>query len=1010
MAARVLALAMMNGSMEEEVMVPFLDWLVEAGYEGVCWHPRDGLLVPYNSRLYWEKLGNLIELAKDRNLDVWHYDEFPFPSGAIGGYVPTHFPASRVRHLAFKEITDKPDRHNLIHLGPGALIALLRYRLDAAGNMVDVRDVTDCTGPHIDTWVWGEWHNLFYTGIHRVREEPHERGVADRFTMVYMPEDEMGDDRLLAVTLETAPGKKSWPGMPDITLPEVTDLFLETVYGHFAEISKEHGIGATPVFQDEVTFYTEMPWNREIEDRLRETWGDGLNLKLAGLYQPKVEGWELARNEYRTACQNAIEANWYARVAAYCREHGLRMTGHLPGEESIIGQTTYMGDAFKNLAHFDIPGYDIISSPTMDDVNRGQETGLKVVQSAAWIAGRKPTFCEVFGAFGFHNDLQGSRTVLAWLAVHGITTIADHSTFTTMFGGRKYDAPPVNNQYTPISVGRADLWQWHNWFADLLAIHEFDPETLVLFPLDAFTRYRPGEVDMWKDETTLVETFYNYVGAHSTDNLFIPTYLVKEVELVEGGFRFRDHIFKKFIVPPVQSLHEDTHSSLERLAGHPGFSWVFPNAEHEITVFGPSVPAGEKRGTKAPVTAHCTEDELVAAKAGWFDDLLDARVKNIHSPLTIIKTLRRSKLNPTQSILVLANPNTVEVEVRSDANFGQPIAQPPNNHTGRVESDGDGFKVTLAPRDVMIFTQDASVSAPAAVKSVELAPKATRIDLGARNHYSLKNGTATLAGYEATPFRPKAVTGLWHVNEAKYVAESEAVFAGHYSVGTLPAPMHFEVEFPITLQESLEDLLVHIDDESLPPNTQVTWDGTPLTPVNQAIYDQHDTVYAIPATGLSSGEHTLRFAADVTDGIHGVTERPILVGRFLIAQDSPLALKAMPAGSQELSPLPDWFELGMPENFGPVTYEVDFEVSAEDAGRTWEIHLPPFIGVAEVEVNGAKAGRSSWEPRIVPLTTALSAGKNTVTVRVFGSWNNLFSTLNREPNGFTGEVTLRASA
>lgn len=997
MPARAFALMMLNGSLDDSVMIPALDAFVEAGYQGVCLHPRDGLLVPYASVPYWERIDRIVGLARERGLDIWFYDEFPYPSGCAGGIVPARFPAGRSQTLRFLPIETARDSAGLIDIGAGNLLALLRYRQDKSGAITDIRDVTDRTGPHMATWVWGNWHNRFYTGAMRVHEERHERASADRFTNVYLPGEDLGDDRLLAIKIETEIGQKKQPGKPDILLPEITDFFLEKTYGVFAQLQEKHGIDQAPVFQDEVTFYSYFPWNREVERRLRPLWGDKLTANLLAMYLPRMEGWEYLRYQYRAACQEAIEENWYVKVSRYCHEHGLRMTGHLPGEETFFGHCQILGDIFKNLRHFDIPGYDIITSYTTDDENRCQAQGIKSVQSVAWIEGRKPTMAEVFGAFGYHCDLQKCRTALGWLALHDITRVTNHAAWTCTLGVRKYDAPPIHNRFDPLSVGYGDLWGWHTWFAELLQGYSFDPEVLALLPVDSLARYQTNEVETWGEETSLLETFYHYLNAHTQDNISMPSHLLAEIELVPEGFHFRDHVFRKFIVPPIHSMHETTWNELARLAGHPGFSWVLPRGESQVIVFGPNFPQGERRTVQAQQVASCDEAELVAAKAPWFDALLDSRLRHITAAVTIVKSLRRSKTRGGESLLTVMNPNEHAVDVRLASHPGAALAQPPHGVGLAPERDGDGWRLRLAPKEIRLFVQHAGQAKDEVVTAgSEINATSASLRFAGVNHHSLKVGTASAPGREIVPFKPAPVSSLWQL-DVEYYKESQAIYADPFSLDNLPEPVALEVSFSVTLETALTELDVAIDAESLPPGATASWDGTALKSEIRDLYEQGNTVFPIPAKLLTPGAHTLTFAGNATSAAHGVAERPILVGRFLVAGDEPLTLKAMPEAAQPLSAMKLWPELGMPEGYGPVDYEFAFTVPA---GEGYELRLPEFMGVAEISVDGKPAGRSSWAPHVVPLP-ALATGAHTLTVRVHGSWNNIFSSMNRLANGLS---------
>jgi hypothetical protein len=995
---------MLNSTLDDAEIIPFLDGLKAAGYEGVCLHPRDGLRVPYATRAYWQKIDRIFGLARERGFAIWHYDEYPFPSGMAGGNIPADDPSCAVRGLEFKVLDTTPNRDGAIEVGPESLLALVRYRMDESGQKFEVRDVTADCGPYIDTWVWGEWHNKFYTGALNVHEELHERGVADRFTRVYLPAEPLQpDERLLAVKIVTEPFRANLPGRPDVTRPEVTDRFLEQIYSRLADLSQKHGLENTPVFQDEVTFGATWPWNAEIENRLRPLWDENFAEKLAGLHAPDIAGWEAARYEYRAAAHDAFEQNWFRRVAEYCHAHGLQMTGHLAGEESIIGHCQLLGDAFKNLARFDIPGFDIISSTIPDGINRSSELGIKVVQSAAWCAGRKPTMVEVFGANGFHSDLQRQRNVLAWLGVHDLTTVFDHSAYMSSKSIRKYDAPPLSTRFNPLVAGRSDLWEWHNWFADLMEEYSFDPQTLVLFPFESLARYCTPETELWRAEVSLLETWFHYLFAASLDAVLLPSHRLGEVEATGNGFRFEGRDFQNFVVPPFASFHKEVWQGVLPLAKCAGFAWCAPRGHEEITVFGAKGEA-EKQRIPTQRVFPCDEAELLKKQATWFDAVLDSPLRDLESDVTILKTRRRKASGETLQIVI--NPHDEAICIRTSGELGEPVAQP---HTGASEYSAHGER-TLAPREVLIFRQAMEPNTTIALqdkKSEELHPVASRMRFVAPNHLKLRAGTIQLEGYDSRDFSPAPVSSLWSLRGIEY-SGPHPVIAPLYSREKLPRALKVEAAFPLLLDEALPNLKVLLDDESAPEELQVRWDGVLLAPRPEDVYDQNNTVYPMPPEALRAGAHQLTFQGFAKNGAQGFLERPILIGDFLAKDLEPRRtprLRALPRDSRDWSGA-GWPQLGMAEGFGPVDYEFVFALDAEQAKRSWELQLSLHTGVAEVFLGETLQGRSSWEPHHVPLST-LHVGENRVRVRVHGSWNNVFSTLNRLENGLTALPVLQ---
>jgi len=131
-----------------------------------------------------------------------------------------------------------------------------------------------------------------------------------------------------------------------------------------------------------------------------------------------------------------------------------------------------------------------------------------------------------------------------------------------------------------------------------------------------------------------------------------------------------------------------------------------------------------------------------------------------------------------------------------------------------------------------------------------------------------------------------------------------------------------------------------------------------------------------------------------------------LFGDFEIAKTEPLHLTPLSSKWRKAkSTFPLWQEAGMPETFGPAEYEFEFDVlSISDA----QLELPKFIGVAEITINGENLCRNNWEPRIIPVPKVLlREGKNTITITVHGSWNNIFSHLNKRENGLRDFPVLR---
>ena len=69
-----------------------IDAFAQGGASAVCLHPRAGLLKPYGGDAWFEFVRRTVDRCAERGLDVWLYDEDPYPSGNAGGRMTMEHP------------------------------------------------------------------------------------------------------------------------------------------------------------------------------------------------------------------------------------------------------------------------------------------------------------------------------------------------------------------------------------------------------------------------------------------------------------------------------------------------------------------------------------------------------------------------------------------------------------------------------------------------------------------------------------------------------------------------------------------------------------------------------------------------------------------------------------------------------------------------------------------------------------------------------------------------------
>ena len=88
-----------NGDMKKEEIVSQILEMKAKGIPGFMIHPRQGMEVPYMSKEFFDRVRLAVQTAKENDMEVWLYDEYPYPSGICGGEVILEHPEYCNKHL-----------------------------------------------------------------------------------------------------------------------------------------------------------------------------------------------------------------------------------------------------------------------------------------------------------------------------------------------------------------------------------------------------------------------------------------------------------------------------------------------------------------------------------------------------------------------------------------------------------------------------------------------------------------------------------------------------------------------------------------------------------------------------------------------------------------------------------------------------------------------------------------------------------------------------------------------
>lgn len=392
------------------------------GFGGFHVHARTGLQTPYLSDEFLALVRACTDEAKRRKMLTWLYDEDRWPSGFGGGLV-TENPEHRLKYLLFTRTpyngTVRPTPNWSCALAgrseTGVLLARYAVNRDAQG-AVSYQRLHDTervpTGAeewfaYLETADGVPWYN------HQGYVDTLSRAALERFT---------------AVTHEryhAAVGREFGKTIPAIFTDEPQHLFKQC-FDHAAH-------GADRVIPATTDFFAtyQARYGADLLDALPEVFWELPDARPS-----------LARLQYHDHVTERF-ADAYARtLGQWCARHGLMLTGHMMEEPTLGSQTRATGEAMRSLAHFHIPGIDLLC-------DEEEFTTAKQAQSIAHQYNRPGVMSELYGVTGWTFDFIGHKAQGDWQAALGITVRVPHLAWLSMAGEAKRDYPASIHYQSP---------------------------------------------------------------------------------------------------------------------------------------------------------------------------------------------------------------------------------------------------------------------------------------------------------------------------------------------------------------------------------------------------------------------------------------------------------------------------------------------------------------------------------------------------------------------------------
>ncbi|MHC4886310.1 MAG: hypothetical protein ACYTGH_14630, partial [Planctomycetota bacterium] len=110
-----------DGSSTDE-KIAYLRTCHRAGIPGMIMHARSGNRIPYASDAWYRQIRDVVREGKKLGVQLWLYDEDPYPSGAAGGMVMTQYPDLAAQAMARRIAPTTLNTNDLWVIGPDRVL------------------------------------------------------------------------------------------------------------------------------------------------------------------------------------------------------------------------------------------------------------------------------------------------------------------------------------------------------------------------------------------------------------------------------------------------------------------------------------------------------------------------------------------------------------------------------------------------------------------------------------------------------------------------------------------------------------------------------------------------------------------------------------------------------------------------------------------------------------------------------------------------------------------------
>ena len=928
--------------------------LYDAGYGGVFFHAREGLVTPFLSEDWFEAFKVALREGKNYNFAVWIYDELRWPSGFAGGIVPAL--SSRYRAKALIMIPDT------MPFGGEDVVAIFRCTVDPKTELP-----------------------LSYK---QVKYETAKRGCLYLTFLKY----------------SASVGNEWFSGFSYVDLLDRDTVreFIKVAYEPYLRFHEDLGSTIPGVFTDEPNFLSNRPHRRSHLVPPR-----GMRLPLATIpwtdslpeYFKRINGYDIveklpelffnigdySRTRYdfwKTITLMFVEA-FSKQIYEWCTKHKLKFTGHYLAEDTLLSQVTTIGAAMPHYEYMHIPGIDHLCM----QIWRSLLT-VKQVTSVANQLGKERVLCETYGCTGFYPTFEDRKWIGDFLYAMGVNLLNHHLVPYSLRGRRKRDYGLILHWSQP-------WWKYNRLIEDYFSRLSYVlsqgmrvADILVIHPISsAWVLYSPLNE---REVRELDERFYKLLRTllelHLDFELGDEIIMSQHASVEENKIRIGRAEYSTIVVPPSITLMKSTVELLKKFIDSGG-----------MLIFIAPTPTMVD-GTESREIKELVERSVVLN----LEKRSIEKIKDYISPTILIRgdprgsVLYQLRKVDEEMVLFLVNTDrdeSVDVEVGLTGAWTVEVWNPIDGSTEGIEYSTRGYrtwiKITLQPVGSILLIYHSTHGK----SRVRRLVRCSEVKLLGPWKVERHDPNILVLDY----CRYRISEGDWSEIVPIWKAHRKIVDSGIGESFTLR--FEFESDEEIRGKTFLVIERAHIYD--------INVNGVRVSPTGEYWLDRNFDM--IDISGLvRRGLNTIELKSTV--GLETEVESIYILGDF--------AVVARAGGKSRLTKelqevqLGDLCEKGYPFYAGSIDLVKVIELAPREGKRIFLEFEDLRAALAIVHVNGLEAGIIAFRPYRIDITDLLKRGANEIRIKLVGTLRNIFGPLHHidgdpiciNPDTFSDEI------